>query len=119
MLETHAYLLFKLFSLRLHTTDHISLVETLERLYRRGIITKTQVHMLNDYLSGYTVEEIQAKYLYDILPYLQSLFNVLASTTGYSDYRFMKAFVPEKQSKQAETELRLICSNYDYPQRIA
>ena len=118
-METHAYLLFKLFSLRLHTTDHISLVETLERLYQRGIITKTQIQLLNDYLSGYTIEEIQVKYQYDILPYLQSLFNVLASTTGYSDYRFIKSFVPEKQSKQAETEMRFICDNYNYPQRIA
>ena len=118
-MDTHAYLLFKLFSLRLHTTDHISLVETLERLYRRGIITKTQVHLLNDYLSGYTIGEIQSKYSYDILPYLQSLFNVLASTTGYSDYRFMKAFVPEKQTNQAKSEMKLMCTNYDYPQRIA
>jgi hypothetical protein len=115
-LDTHVYLLFKLFSLRPKTDDYIAFIESVERLYSKGIITRFQVQLLNDYLAGYTIAEMTIKNHIDVLPYLEALCRILSHSIGYTDHWFIQR-LPTHQKRKAETELRRI--TFDYIQEVA
>ena len=117
--SSHAYIMFKLFSLRPNTTEYIAFIETLERLYERGIISLYQIRILNDYLAGYNVSEITARYNTDCVPELDRLLLILSSITGYSDYKYITSFIIRTKKMQAQTAMNTLSQQYDFVQEIA
>ncbi len=96
---------------KMHGLEKLFILETLEQLHKKQLISRFQVDLLNAYLSNYTIEEMNSIYHLDTEPYLSAALRLLATKTGYRDDWFIKRYINPKQSKQAETALITLSNN--------